>query len=124
MDHDLKAHDPRETMSGPPMFETDDREASFWRLGSFDGGMAWVGRWRGTSPWERHDAGDEVLHVLEGEVEVTVLTDDEEVTTRVPAGSVFVVPRGRWHRQSSAGFVVQWGATPGTTEHSDADDPR
>ena len=36
-------------------------------------------RFRGQTPWERHPAGDELLHVIEGAVEVTVLTDDGPV---------------------------------------------
>ena len=56
-------------------------------------------RFRGQTPWERHPAGDELLHVIEGAVEVTVLTDDGPVRRSVTAGSVLVVPCGAWHRQ-------------------------
>src|SRR5262249_32106051 len=51
-----------------------------------------------TGPWERHPDSDELLHVLEGEIEVTTLTDRGPVHTGVPAGSLFVCHRGLWHR--------------------------
>jgi quercetin dioxygenase-like cupin family protein len=31
------------------------------------------------SPWERHPTSDELLHVLEGEVEIILMTDDGPV---------------------------------------------
>jgi len=109
-------------MDGEPLF--DEGDAKFWRVADYEGGLLWVGRWCRTSPWERHAAGDELLHVLEGVVELTVLTGEGPVSTTLRSGSVFVVPRGMWHRQSASAPVLQWGATPGVTEHSMADDPR
>ena len=35
-----------------------------------------VMRFSGQAPWERHPDGDELLHVLEGAIDLTVLTDD------------------------------------------------
>ena len=56
-------------------------------------------RFSGQAPWERHPDGDELLHVLEGAVDLTVLTDDGPTELRLDAGSVFVCPKGLWHRQ-------------------------
>ncbi len=82
-------------------------------------------RFSGQTPWERHPDGDELLHVLEGEIDITVLTDGGRVEKTVPAGSVFVVPRGLWHRQLPQPTVMLLCATPTqTTEVSFADDPR
>jgi mannose-6-phosphate isomerase-like protein (cupin superfamily) len=120
----MKGHDIRKAMTHPPQFEDPDGEASFWMMESFNEGMTWVGKFSGQSPWERHPDGDELLHVLEGKVEISVLTDGGAVQQPVSAGSIFVVPRGLWHRQFSKGSVLQFGATPGRTEHSTAADPR
>lgn len=122
----MNAHDLRETMSGEPDWQDADEtgEARFWMPQPFNDGMLWAGRFKGTSPWERHADTDELLCTLEGSFDVTVLTDDGPVTTAVPAGSVFVVPRGRWHRVSSEDETVAYGVTPGSTEHSFAEDPR
>ena len=77
------------------------REMDFKHLGAFGGGEAGV-FWSnegGPSPWEMHPDVDELLHVIEGEIDVEVLPTDrgggEQVT--VKAGEFLVVPRGCWH---------------------------
>jgi quercetin dioxygenase-like cupin family protein len=61
-----------------------------------------------------------LLHLLEGEVEVTILDDDAGAQTSTrPAGSVMVVPRGQWHRLLARGPVRVCGVT-GPTDHSDS----
>lgn len=122
----MKAHDIDAALRGEPHFSErdEDSEASFWMVESFSGGSVWIGSWRGTSPWELHPDSDEFLHTLEGTAEVTLLAEDGPEEVRVPAGSVFVVPRGVWHRQHSSAKVVQMGVTPGMTRHSEAEDPR
>lgn len=82
-------------------------------------------RFSGRSPWERHPDGDELLHVLEGEVDFTILTDERPVHVTVCAGSVFVCPRGLWHRQySKSGATLLFATAPKGSEVSWADDPR
>ena len=49
------------------------------------------------------------------------LVSENIVTT---AGSVFVVPKGRWHRVRSEEEVTVYGITLGATQHSEAEDPR
>jgi mannose-6-phosphate isomerase-like protein (cupin superfamily) len=68
--------------------------------------------------WERHPAGDEILVLLSGELELVLLTARGERHTRLKAGQAFVVPKGSWHR----GIVHKPGElmfiTPGAgTEH-------
>jgi quercetin dioxygenase-like cupin family protein len=84
-----------------------------------------VMRFAGETPWERHPGGDELLHVLDGEVDVTVLTDDGPMHVPVASGGVFVCPRGLWHRQRPKTSATLLFATPtATSEASWADDPR
>jgi quercetin dioxygenase-like cupin family protein len=84
-----------------------------------------VMRYSGLTPWERHPDGDELLHVLDGEVDVTVLTDQGTRHVIVPAGSIFGCSRGLWHRQLPRPSVTMLYGTPSrTTEVSWADDPR
>src|SRR6266566_3775258 len=81
-------------------------------------------RFSGQPPWERHPDGDELLHVIEGELELTLLTPEGRVQVAVPAGSVFIVPRGLWHRSRTRGVVAMLFATPTKNgEVSFADDP-
>jgi len=84
-----------------------------------------VMRFSGQAPWERHPDGDELLHVLEGAIDLTVLTDDGTTELRLNAGSVFVCPKGLWHRQRAPQSVTLLYGTP--TQHGEvsfADDPR
>jgi len=52
------------------------------------------------------------------------LTDQGAVQTAVSAGSIFIVPRGLWHRHTIRDRLVELFVTPGETEHSTAEDPR
>jgi PhnB protein len=79
----------------------------------------------GLTPWERHPDGDELLYALDGELEVTLLTDDGSVHETLRAGSAFVCPRGLWHRQLARKSVsMLYGTAIETSEVSFADDPR
>jgi quercetin dioxygenase-like cupin family protein len=99
-------------------------DEAFRRLASFNESTLFVGRFTGRSPWERHRGGDELLYILEGEVEITVLTDDGPVPTVARANSLFICPKGLWHRLHAPGGVTALYATPRPTDVSFADDPR
>jgi mannose-6-phosphate isomerase-like protein (cupin superfamily) len=95
------------------------------KLASFDTGAITVGRFAAQSPWERHPDGDELLHILDGKIEVTLLTDNGPDHVTVGAGSIFVVPRNVWHRQTPRPVATVLSVLP--TDHgpvSFADDPR
>ncbi len=93
-------------------------------LAAFNESTIGIVRFSGRTPWERHPAGDELLHVLDGAVEVVVLTEAGPVQATVPAGSIFVVPRGLWHRQVAAATTLLFATPTEGSEHSWADDPR
>jgi quercetin dioxygenase-like cupin family protein len=100
-------------------------EVEFRRLAPFNSGevgVFWAAS--GTSPWERHPDDDEFLHVIEGSVEIEILDGDGSRVTTVDAGSIFVVPRDRWHRHRHTGLVKELYLTPGRSEMSFDDDPR
>ncbi len=100
-------------------------EVEFRSLAKFnDGevGIFWSSS--GISPWERHPRDEELLHVIEGQVEIEVLTEGGPVVTFVAEGSIFVVPRNHWHRHRHVGLVKELYLTPGPTDTSFADDPR
>jgi mannose-6-phosphate isomerase-like protein (cupin superfamily) len=103
----------------------EDAFAAERRLASFNQCIVGLVRYLGQSPWERHPGGDELLHVLEGEIDVTVLTDSGPVCETVRVGSVCVVPRGLWHRPAARAAVTLLYMTPAEgNEHSFAEDPR
>src|SRR5262245_25200373 len=113
----MQALDISAAMRSPPSWQTPDGQAAFWLGDAFNGGASWVGCFSGTSPWERHPDGEELLHVLEGEVEITVLAQKGSLRRRIKAGAMFVVPRGLWHKQRAIGSVVECGATSGRSQH-------
>ena len=96
----------------------------FVKLASFDHGGVFVGRFMGQTPWERHRRGDELVQVLAGEVRLTLLKTSGPVHVNLTTGSVFVVPRGVWHRQRTQNEVSLLTATPTPTDISFADEPR
>ena len=126
----MEAHDIRAALSKAPELTIGtgttaaEADAAFPKLAPFNKGGIFVGRFSGQSPWERHPESDELLHVLDGEVEVTVLCDTGPAEVTVPAGSIFVVPRGLWHRQLPKPVVTLLSATPKPTQVSFASDPR
>lgn len=123
----MKAHDLRAALAGTKLGRVTTAEedaAAFHRLEGFDDGAVYVGRFSGETPWERHPGADELLYVLDGETELTLLADEGPVRVHVRAGSAFVVPRGLWHRQLAPGGVTLLAATPDDSEVSAADDPR
>lgn len=100
-------------------------DLDFLELAAFNNGSVGVFRCGpGTSPWEHHPDDDELLYVMEGAVELTVLTEQGAITTLVEAGGAFVVPKGLWHRHHVPERLVELYATPGGTVHSDSEDPR
>jgi len=127
----LVAHDLRAALSGLPELAiasstTDEEAAAAVRpIASLDQCTLGVMRYSGLTPWERHPDGDELLHPLEGEVDVTLLTDSGPTHVTVRAGSVFVCPRGLWHRQLPRPAVTMFFGTPTENEEvSWAEDPR
>src|SRR5580658_4211132 len=123
----MKAHDIRAALAGVPTGEVKTAEqdaAAFPRLDSFNSGAVHVGRFSGQSPWELHRDADELLHILDGEVEITLLTNDGRFRQIIPAGSIFVVPKGMWHRQVARPHATMLAVTPAHSENSFAEDPR
>lgn len=101
----------------------DERAPALARLDSrLDVGLA---RFSRHPRWEVHPAGDELLYVLDGELELTLLLDDARPSTVLGPGMLGVVPRDVWHspvpRQPVTLLHV---ADYGGTRVSDDDDPR
>jgi quercetin dioxygenase-like cupin family protein len=68
--------------------------------------------------WEMHPAGDEVLYLASGELELILDMDGREHRVSFRAGETFIVPKGIWHRAlvrvpgDLIGITRGWG-----TEH-------
>ena len=73
----MKAHNIRAALRGKRKITSRmtyrEFRAACPKLASFDGGVLTMGRFAAQSQWERHPDGDELLHKLDGKIEVTVL---------------------------------------------------
>ncbi len=101
----------------------EDAMTAVRALGNLNQCLLGVTRFSGLTPWEHHPDADELLYVLDGVVDLTVLAEEGTLSATVPAGSLFVVPRGLWHRQYARHCTALLFAT-GATEVSWAEDPR
>lgn len=83
------------------------------------------GRLMGSSPqttdwkhWERHPAGDEILFLISGELEIVLEALSGERRVSLKAGQGFVMPKGLWHRMIVREAGELMFITPGAgTEH-------
>lgn len=97
--------------------------ASFATLASYDDGGVFTGSFLGRSAWERHNKGDELVHILKGETELTIIDNSDPKIFNLKSGMIIVVPKGKWHRFNSEKGVTVLTVTPQPTDHSKDDYP-
>lgn len=103
---------------------SDDAGAAMKMLGNFNQCTMGLVCFSGSTPWECHP-DDELLQILEGEVEVTILKDAGVEQLTLYPGSIFIVPKCLWHKQNSpAGVKLLFITSQAGNETSDAADPR
>src|SRR5204862_117976 len=125
---DLNAEAAKLTMfrGRTPRSTIAERKGSTARLASYRDGPLVLGKFAGTGHWERHLAGDELIHILDGTATLEMLGEDGAQSFALRAGMIAVNPRGAWHRFSSADGVTLLAVTPSPSEviDFDVDDPR
>ena len=98
---------------------------TFLEIAAFNGSNVGACDITGVSPvWEMHPDTDELFYILEGEFEVTLWRGEAAEEFVAPAGSLFVVPKGVWHKPAAPNGAKFVYLTPGKSLHSQADDPR
>jgi mannose-6-phosphate isomerase-like protein (cupin superfamily) len=110
-----------------PQSTMADRKASAARLASYRDGALTATKFAGKGHWERHLAGDELIHILDGTATLEIVCDDGPPKSFVlRAGMIAVNPQGAWHRFHSSEGVTLMTATPSPSEviEFDVDDPR
>jgi mannose-6-phosphate isomerase-like protein (cupin superfamily) len=127
----IKAVDLHRDLAGLPMLKeryghpTDaESQKSFARLADYRDGGIFATHFRGSSGWERHPNGDEVVQILEGATRFDMIVEDVLQALELSAGMLVVVPQGCWHRFESATGVKVMTITPTPTQHTHVDDPR
>jgi mannose-6-phosphate isomerase-like protein (cupin superfamily) len=102
----------------------EDMEAHHKHLGSLHGAPIVVASFQGQGCWERHPMGEELVQIVDGSAEVTLITDSGPETVTVDTGAMFVVPAGIWHRFTAPHGVTLLVATPQPSDHCYEEDPR
>jgi len=125
---DLKAEFDKLTMLKDRVPETppEKRKGAFAKLAGYRDGGIFSAKFAGTSAWERHPNGDEIVQIVDGATTVHLLTDEGKQSMELTAGMVVVVPQNTWHQFVAPGGVCVMTATPQPTEHLrvDVEDPR
>ncbi len=125
-----KAVDIRKAIASLPVLRNrrpetpeSELEAAFTMLAETRDGGIFAGGFEGETAWERHGNGDELVQVLEGETNLTILTDGGQTVLEMKAGMVTVVPQGCWHKFHAPTGVTVLTMTPQPTDHSTAVNP-
>jgi quercetin dioxygenase-like cupin family protein len=125
---DIKAEFARlKTLTGRTPTSSDaDRENAFARLATYRDGGVFAGKFAGTSAWERHPQGDEIVHIVDGSTDLHLLTETGHEVMTLTAGMFVIVPRNAWHQFVAPDGVCVMTTTPQPTEHLriDVEDPR
>ena len=107
-----------------PETRPEDAMAAMRPLAAANGCMAYLLRYAGQVPWERHPH-DEQVQVLDGAIQLTLLHDSGPETVKIEAGGFVVIPAGIWHHPAPAPEATTFAVTSmAGTEHSVAQDPR
>jgi mannose-6-phosphate isomerase-like protein (cupin superfamily) len=103
-----------------------DRAGSFARLAPYRDSAINAAKFSGEGSWERHVNGDEIVQVVDGAVTFHIMFDDGPQSHDLKAGTVVIVPQGRWHRFVAPEGVTLMTTTPQPTQHLTfaIDDPR
>jgi quercetin dioxygenase-like cupin family protein len=125
---DLKAAFAKLTMleGRTPTTPEAKREGAFARLASYRDGGIFSAKFAGTSAWERHPRGDEIVQIVDGATTLHLMTADGKQSLALSAGMMVIVPQNTWHQFEAPDGVCVMTTTPQPTEHLtvDVEDPR
>ena len=107
-----------------PTTSEAEAEGVFARLADYRDGAIFAGGFDGHSQWERHRNGDEIVQILDGATDLTIMTEAGPEVVHLTGGMLAVVPQGCWHRFDAPDGVTLMTVTPQPTDHSTAEDPR
>lgn len=109
-----------------PTSSDAEREGAFGRVAPYRDGAIFTAKFTGTSAWERHPHGDEIVQIVDGATTLHLITDEGRQSVSLTAGMLVVVPQNAWHQFEAPDGVCVMTATPQPTEHLrvDVEDPR
>jgi mannose-6-phosphate isomerase-like protein (cupin superfamily) len=89
---------------------------------SFHACTGGVAAFKGRPPWELH-ADDELLFILAGQSELTVLEQGSRTVRTLDAGQLAIVPSGQWHSNNAPSGVTMLWITPDEGNQHSWDEP-
>lgn len=125
---DLKAEFAKLTLlkGRTPASTEAERAKAFGRVAPYRDGAIFTAKFSGTSAWERHPQGDEIVQIVDGTTTLHLITDEGRQSLKLTAGMLAIVPQNAWHQFEAPDGVCVMTATPQPTEHvrADVEDPR
>ena len=101
-----------------------DTKGTFAHVADYRDGGIFTGGFSGTSQWERHPNGDEIVQILKGSVTLTLKSGEKTESVDLKAGMIAIVPQHTWHQFYAPDGVILMTTTPQPTEHiEDAEPP-
>jgi quercetin dioxygenase-like cupin family protein len=115
---DLKAEFAKLTMlkGRTPTTPEAERAGAFARLAPYRDGAIFTAKFAGTSAWERHPQGDEIVQIIDGATTLHLMTGEGRQSLLLGAGMVAIVPQDTWHQFEAPDGVCVMTATPQPTE--------
>jgi mannose-6-phosphate isomerase-like protein (cupin superfamily) len=102
----------------PEMSLSGEGAEAFAEVAPYRDGAVYVGYYSGSSEWERHPNGEEIVMALEGTTTITLLKSTGHEKIFLAEKELVVVPVGVWHRFEGSDRLKVLTITPQPTEHS------
>lgn len=102
----------------PEMTLSGEAAEAFAQVAAYRDGAVFVGHYSGSSAWERHPGGDEVVLALAGTTSVVLMLGTGTERVFLAANDLVVVPAGVWHRFEESTRLKVLTVTPQPTEHA------
>jgi len=101
----------------PEMAFGDQASEAFAEVAPYRDGAVYVSYYSGSSEWERHPNGDEVVLVLDGATTIVLLRNAIEERFPLTEKELIVIPKGVWHRFEDSEQLKVMTITPQPTDH-------
>ncbi|GLQ48357.1 hypothetical protein GCM10007862_34080 [Dyella lipolytica] len=101
----------------PEMAFGDEASEAFAEIAPYRDGAVYVSYYSGSSEWERHPSGDEVVLVLDGTTTIVLLKNAIEERAFLTEKELVVIPAGVWHRFEDSERLKVMTITPQPTDH-------
>jgi mannose-6-phosphate isomerase-like protein (cupin superfamily) len=101
----------------PEMGHSAEAEAAFAELSKFRDGAIYVGYYSGSSDWEKHPVGDELVIALEGTTTLVIHEAAGDNRIELGDGDLAIVPANTWHKFEDSRRLKVMSVTPEPSEY-------